>query len=98
MKDISIIEGSMLNITCDVELGIPKAATFRWTRREYIFITNSQLLMISNISRVLSSFYTCNVANLMKPTYGNEVRGESSYSIYIDVLCKFYSIVIYIFI
>jgi hypothetical protein len=79
----------MLNVTCNATLGKPKAAAFRWTRREGILITNSQILMISNISRDLSSIYTCTVANIMKPTYGNEVRGESSKSIYIDVLCKF---------
>jgi hypothetical protein len=54
--------------------------------------------MISNISRDLSSNYTCTVANIMKPTHGNEVRGESSKSLYIDVLCKFYSIMIMIYI
>jgi hypothetical protein len=88
MKDISIIEGSMLKIACNVVLGIPKAAMFKWTRPTDIFISDSQLLTIENISRNSSSTYTCTVANIMKPTIGNEEKGERNGSFELDVLCK----------
>jgi hypothetical protein len=90
MKDVSIVEGSMLNITCSVILGIPKVATFKWTRQKDIFTRDSQLLMIKNISRDSSSNYTCTVTNIMKPTIGIEEKGERSGSFEINVLCKFY--------
>jgi hypothetical protein len=92
MKNISIMEGSMLNITCNVILGIPKAATFKWTRQKDSFITESQVLMIENISRGSSSTYTCTVTNIMKPTIGIQEKGESSGSLEIDVLCKLHII------
>ncbi|WAR06522.1 hypothetical protein MAR_021891, partial [Mya arenaria] len=69
-----------------VTAGFPNKTRIKWERiSDMTSVSIGQELGIANIDRTQSGYYRCTASNLMEPTGGDAIVGNSSNIVYIDV-------------
>ncbi|XP_060559287.1 hemicentin-1-like [Ruditapes philippinarum] len=88
LEDVSIPEGSNLNVTCQVQRGNPSYQNISWTRPSDSKNWKDSRLTITNVSRADDTNYTCTLQNIIIPTIGDKTMTVTSRTIRLNVLYK----------
>lgn len=85
LSNREIREGQNLNVTCEAIPGNPNHSTIFWTKKSNLeFRKNNATLMLPKIQRNSTGTYICTAQN----DYGNEMKGNHSQSMDVNVLFK----------
>ncbi|XP_060565354.1 nephrin-like [Ruditapes philippinarum] len=85
LVDISILEGSDLNVICRVQKGNPTEESVSWTRISDDKNWKNSQLIIANVSRADDTQYTCTLRSTIIPTIGHETLTIRSKTIHLSV-------------
>ncbi|XP_052806732.1 hemicentin-1-like [Mya arenaria] len=86
MKNVIGLERENITMACQVTAGFPNKTRIKWERiSDMTSVSIGQELGIANIDRTQSGYYRCTASNLMEPTGGDAIVGNSSNIVYIDV-------------
>ncbi|XP_060587314.1 hemicentin-1-like isoform X1 [Ruditapes philippinarum] len=88
LEDVSILEGSNLNVTCQIQRGNPTTEIISWTRPSDSKNWWNSRLTITNVSRADDTNYTCTLQNTIIPTIGGKTLAITSRTIHLNVVYK----------
>lgn len=88
----NIVIGRPTSVTCSVNPGNPNSTTFYWTKEDNSgFKQEGATLQLLNTQKYSSGTYRCTAKN----NYNNGEKGSDSQTVVVNVLCEFYTSLVF---